>query len=191
MNGGPLQFLQLGDGERSAGEWEVVSILPRVTFGRILVALVLLSIVLLIAVNAEGLAKAIALVPLLLVPLPFLRARETGWFLLTNRRLIHYHRVKGLWRDSHHSAEVRIGDISGLRAHVEHRMGVRSASLAILTRTHDAVIVSAVASAIPILSSLPVVGRLFRDSNMGAQAMECIRDLYARVREIRAKEGKP
>jgi hypothetical protein len=182
----PLKFVALGEGEQAAGTWEVVSILPRVTLGRIVAFVGLAGTAFGFALLGIGAWKLAAAVPAVLAPLAFVMSDEKGYLLLTDRRLIHYHRESGLWRNSHRTSEVPLADISGLRAEIETTWGLTTAKLFVMSMYHDDVVVQTFTSSIPFLAWIPGIGRMFKDSNMGRDAVEAIRDLYAKVRAARA-----
>lgn len=182
----PLKFVVLGEGERTAGVWEVVSVTPRVTVAKVFTFLVLAGIAAALVFAGETWpVKCIGVVPAFLSALVWLPSREKGYLVLTDRRLIHYHRTQGVWQNAHGTSEMRIEDISGLRAEIEKSWGLEVARLYVLSVYHDAVTVATFASSVPILGAIPGIGRFFRDTNMGADTLRAIRELYARVRAVR------
>jgi hypothetical protein len=183
----PLKFVILGPGERSFGAWEVLSVEPRATMRRVLlVGVPALAGLALILLGETIWLRALSFVLFGIAALPFLRAREKGYLLLTDRRLVYYHRTSGPWQSAHSTSEIRLEDVSGVRAEIEKRWGLDVAGLYVLSTTHDALSVATFASAVPLLSSIPGLGRLFRDSNVGRDTLEAVRDLYAKVRDIRS-----
>jgi hypothetical protein len=186
MNSEPLKFVVLGEGERVVGTWEVLAMTPKVTLGKILATLVGLGIAVAMVLAPPVLVKFFAVIPLVVAFFVWIGTTEKGWLMLTDRRLIHYDRTTGPWRSGHGLSEMRIEDIAGLRAEIDRNWGLETARLYILSMYHDAITVATFASSVPILGRIPVVGRMFRDTNMGADTLAAIRDLYATVRATRA-----
>jgi len=186
MNSEPLKFVVLGEGEKVVGTWEVLSMKPKVTLGKILATLACLGIAGAMVAAPPILAKMLAILPLAMMVFIWIGTTEKGWLMLTDRRLIHYDRTTGPWRSGHGLSEMRIEDIAGLRAQIEKNWGLETARLYVLSMFHDAITVATFASSVPILGRIPGLGRMFRDTNMGADTIAAIRDLYATVRATRA-----
>jgi len=196
------RFLQMPAEEQVQDEWEVLhdpgKFSPADAFILGIASLPVLAYLLLLLLNLRYFhaARLVPFLVVLAIPLAvlvriYLRPSLHGWLCLTNWRVIYYELGQGVWRNYHQVLSANLRDVVAVHSnYTEGWLGNRSLTLQFYTKFQDGLTLK-VGETGGLLSKLPVIGILFKRSQMGADALAVAPVLFTLIQERAASLPAP
>jgi hypothetical protein len=170
-------FLTFASQETVLDEWEILDDRGNITFGDILAVLVGLLFYI-----VPGLFVIAGIV---------LRPKRKGYLCLTNWRFIYYEKGEGLLRTYYFVASANLEDVVGIHSvYNQGWFGTTSLAMTVHTRFEDNVAI-AIGQTGGLLSKIPLIGKLFRRSTMGKDALGVPPILFSLVHQSRLAAADP